>query len=93
MPILVSLEDTIPPSHDINWCSKIVFIIDKQAIHNSSVTLWTPSSKPPPKDEKLASSISKILIEEHGTGEFLKRLADPLWFQSFGCIIFPRYSD
>jgi hypothetical protein len=30
---------------------------------------------------KLASSISKILIEEHGTGEFLKRLADPLWFQ------------
>lgn len=37
--------------------------------------------------KKLASSISKILIEEHGTGEFLKRLADPLWFQSFGCVL------
>jgi uncharacterized protein len=37
--------------------------------------------------KKLASSISKILIEDHGTGEFLKRLADPLWFQSFGCVL------
>lgn len=37
--------------------------------------------------KKLASSISKILIEEHGTREFLKRLADPLWFQSFGCVL------
>jgi hypothetical protein len=37
--------------------------------------------------KKLASSISKILIEEHGTGDFLKRLADPLWFQSFGCVL------
>jgi hypothetical protein len=51
MPILVSLEDTIPLSHDINWCSKIMFNIDKQVIHNSSVTLWTPSSIPPPTDE------------------------------------------
>lgn len=37
--------------------------------------------------KKLASSISKILIEDKGTGEFLKRLADPLWFQSFGCVL------
>jgi hypothetical protein len=37
--------------------------------------------------KKLASSISKILIEEHGTSEFLKRIADPLWFQSFGCVL------
>jgi hypothetical protein len=35
----------------------------------------------------LASSISKILIEDYGTSEFLKRLADPLWFQSFGCVL------
>lgn len=35
----------------------------------------------------LASSLSKILVEEHGTREFLKRLADPLWFQSFGCVL------
>lgn len=37
--------------------------------------------------KKLASSISKILIEDYGTSEFLKRLADPLWFQSFGCVL------
>lgn len=37
--------------------------------------------------KKLASSISKILIEDKGTCEFLKRLADPLWFQSFGCVL------
>ena len=37
--------------------------------------------------KKLAAAISKILIEEHGTKEFLKRIADPLWFQSFGCVL------
>jgi hypothetical protein len=37
--------------------------------------------------KKLAASISKILIDEHGTKEFLKRIADPLWFQSFGCVL------
>ena len=37
--------------------------------------------------KKLASSISKILIEDKGTSEFLRRLADPLWFQSFGCVL------
>ena len=37
--------------------------------------------------KKLAYSISKIIIEDQGTGEFLKRLADPLWFQSFGCVL------
>ena len=44
--------------------------------------------------KKLASSISKILIEDQGTGEFLKRLADRLWFQSFGCVLgFDWYSS
>jgi len=37
--------------------------------------------------KRLAFSISKIFIAEHGTAEFLKRLADPLWFQSFGCVL------
>jgi hypothetical protein len=37
--------------------------------------------------KRLAASISKILIEDYGTSEFLKRLADPLWFQSFGCVL------
>lgn len=37
--------------------------------------------------KKFAFSISKIFIAEHGTTEFLKRLADPLWFQSLGCVL------
>jgi hypothetical protein len=56
-----------------------------------SVTLPLHHGHPPQyllaRMKNLASSISKILVEEHGTREFLKRLADPLWFQSFGCVL------
>jgi len=37
--------------------------------------------------EKLSYAISKLLIEEHGQHEFLKRMSDPLWFQAFGCVL------
>mgnify|MGYP001627188259 CR=1 FL=1 len=37
--------------------------------------------------EKLAGIMSEIIIEEFGEDEFLKRLADPIWFQSFGCAL------
>ena len=36
---------------------------------------------------KLSGIISKVLINEYGTSEFLKRLSDPLWFQAFGCVL------
>lgn len=36
---------------------------------------------------KLAREISIILVTEYGTEEYLKRLSDPLWFQSFGCTL------
>lgn len=36
--------------------------------------------------EKLSYAISKIIVEEHGHHEFLKRMSDPLWFQAFGCV-------
>jgi len=36
---------------------------------------------------KLAKEIANIIIEEHGTAEFIKRLADPYWFQAFGCVL------
>jgi uncharacterized protein len=36
---------------------------------------------------KLSGSISKVIIEEYGQHEFLMRLADPLWFQAFGCVL------
>ncbi len=36
---------------------------------------------------KLAKEITTIIIEEYGTGEFLKRLSDPFWFQALGCVL------
>ncbi len=36
---------------------------------------------------KLAREISIIIIEEFGPIEFLKRISDPFWFQSLGCIL------
>lgn len=35
---------------------------------------------------RLARLISSAIVEEFGPEEFLKRLADPIWFQSFGCV-------
>ena len=39
------------------------------------------------KMKKLAQMISLIIIEEFGTEEFLRRLSDPVWFQSFGSLL------
>ena len=36
---------------------------------------------------KLSRSIVLTIVEEFGPEEFLKRLSDPLWFQSFGCVL------
>jgi len=35
----------------------------------------------------LSREIVKIIIFEYGPEEFLSRIADPYWFQSFGCIL------
>ena len=36
---------------------------------------------------KLSYAISKVIVDEYGQHEFLRRLADPLWFQAFGCVL------
>ncbi len=36
---------------------------------------------------RLAGSIVQLIIEDHGPQEMLSRLADPLWFQAFGCVL------
>jgi hypothetical protein len=36
---------------------------------------------------RLSYAISKVIIDEYGQREFLKRLSDPLWFQAFGCVL------
>jgi hypothetical protein len=36
---------------------------------------------------KLSYAVSKVIVDEYGQHEFLRRLADPLWFQAFGPLI------
>ena len=35
----------------------------------------------------LAREIMGHLVAEHGSDEVLRRLADPFWFQAFGCVL------
>jgi len=35
----------------------------------------------------LTKAIAQLVVEEHGTAEFLTRLADPMFFQSLSCVI------
>jgi hypothetical protein len=36
---------------------------------------------------KLARAITEVIVTEYGPEEFLNRMADPFWFQSFGCVL------
>ena len=36
---------------------------------------------------KLSRSVSEVLIHEYGHADFLRRLADPYWFQAFSCVL------
>lgn len=36
---------------------------------------------------KLSHAMSKVIIDQYGQMEFLKRLSEPLWFQAFGCVL------
>jgi len=37
--------------------------------------------------KKLAGAIVRMIVIEYGPGEMLSRLADPMWFQAFGCVL------
>ncbi len=36
---------------------------------------------------RLAGSICQLVVMDYGPEELLKRLADPYWFQAFGCVL------
>src|SRR5438067_10426202 len=36
---------------------------------------------------KLAGAITMAIVSEYGPEEMLRRLADPWWFQAFGCVL------
>jgi len=37
--------------------------------------------------QKLAREMVTIIVDEYGTGDFLKRISDPFWFQALGCVL------
>lgn len=37
--------------------------------------------------KKMANAVSEIIIDEYGTQEYLYRLSNPMFFQSFGCAL------
>ena len=37
--------------------------------------------------KKLGRAIAETIVEEFGAEEFLRRLSDPIWFQSLGCVL------
>ncbi|MFP4116724.1 MAG: DUF763 domain-containing protein [Candidatus Aenigmatarchaeota archaeon] len=37
--------------------------------------------------EKLTGAISEVIIHEYSQEELLRRLSDPYWFQSLGCVV------
>ncbi len=49
------------------------------------------SGKAPPwlfeRMVRLSESIVELIVLEHGTEIFLRRLSDPFWFQSLGCVL------
>jgi len=40
-----------------------------------------------PLMKNLSKNISELIINEYGENELLKRISDPYWFQSLGCVI------
>ncbi len=35
---------------------------------------------------QLSAAVASLIVIEFGPGEFLRRIADPIWFQAFGCV-------
>lgn len=51
-------------------------------LHNGSVPKWLYE-----RMAKLGFAITEAIIEEYGRKEFLSRMSDPFWFQSFGAVL------
>jgi uncharacterized protein len=58
---------------------------------NSTINLPLHGGHAPPylikRMVKLSNAISKVIVDQYGGHEFLRRLSDPLWFQAFGCVL------
>jgi len=51
-------------------------------LHGGKAPAWLMS-----RMIQLAREIILIVVSEFGSTEVLRRLSDPFWFQSFGCLL------
>ncbi len=51
-------------------------------LHTGRVPAWLSS-----RMALMGGAIAQAIVEEYGSGEFLSRLSDPFWFQSFGAVL------
>jgi hypothetical protein len=51
-------------------------------LHYGHVPLWLAE-----RMGKLGLAITESIIAEYGKAEFLRRMSDPFWFQSLGCVM------
>lgn len=51
-------------------------------LHNGSVPNWLYQ-----RMSRLGLAITEAILTEYGKEEFLRRMADPFWFQSFGAVM------
>jgi len=65
--------------------------MEKKIMRTGIANLPLHWGKAPPwlfdRMKKLAREITYIIVAEYGQDEFLKRLSDPFWFQSLGCVL------
>jgi uncharacterized protein len=51
-------------------------------LHGGKVPYWLAR-----RMKELGGAITQTIVQEYGREGFLQRLSDPLWFQSFGCVM------
>lgn len=60
-------------------------------IHRGVATFTLDSGKCPPwlfqRMTQLGREITRVLVDEFGPDEFVRRIADPVWFQSLGTVL------
>ncbi len=51
-------------------------------LHGGRVPYWLAR-----RMKELGGAIAETIVAEYGRSGFLERLSDPMWFQSFGCVL------
>ena len=51
-------------------------------LHDGKAPYWLMARMKP-----MASAVAKVIIDDYGSREFLRRIGDPYWFQAFGCAL------